>query len=79
VSTQTERRPDAYDLADAVVDMALRLAEAERRQANAWRSLPDGADKRAEMQRWERAARRRLRALRRLTNALRDLPKKEEK
>jgi len=57
----------AYQLADAVTDMALRYAEAERNGAYA---LHDEAAR----GRWNRASHRRLRALTRLTAALRDLP-----
>ena len=61
----------AAALGDAVVDMAMRLAEAERKGAYNWQDETERA-------RWSRAAQRRLRALIRLTGALRDMPFKEE-
>lgn len=56
----------AYQLADAIGDMALRLAEAERK--GAYVLLHDDVER----ARWARASHRRLRALMRLTRALRD-------
>lgn len=61
----------AYRLADAVTDMALRYAEAERNSAYSLYDEPARI-------RWNRASQRRLKAMIRLTNALRDLPFKEE-
>lgn len=65
----------AYQLADAVADMALRIAEAERRRAGAstrfvYTSNPAAE---AECAHWERLAGWRHKALWRLTAALRDL------
>ncbi len=57
--------PRAYRLADAIADMAGRYGESERRFIS--------ATDRAEIERHNRAAGRRYRALLRLTWALRDL------
>ena len=74
----TSRR--AYQLSTAITDMAGRFGSATRKGAYAFGRVLDGGgdEARAEMERWERAADRRFRALQRLTAALRDLPPKEE-
>jgi hypothetical protein len=69
----------AYQLADAIAEMATRYGDARSRRAEefAW-YLRNKASGRGEMDRWEQATRRRYRALLRLTAALRDLPMKEQ-
>lgn len=74
MSTQTMASRRAYQLADAIADMAQRQGQAELMEG-----LSMGAGAREDAERWYRTARRRYKALLRLTAALRDLPMKEEK
>ena len=65
----------AYQLADAITDMAQRYADAERlaESERVLYAVHRDATCAAARDRWQRAASRRRRALYRLTAALRDL------
>ncbi len=81
MSTQTMASYRAYQLSDAVADMAQRLMGSERQRAYAALDFARDASKenRALRDRADRACGRQFKALMRLTAALRDLPMKEEK
>lgn len=64
--------PDRIQLANAIVDMAMRLSESDHMCGLAFGH--DGIAGGKPRMHWERAASRQLRAIRRLANALGNLP-----